>query len=49
MKKCQYCKDFKDEEKDMEIAQLLVGSSYYDYECPLNYCPSCGKEIRDEK
>ena len=45
---CQYCKDFKEEKFPIEISELRIEGSYYNYHCPINYCPNCGKPIYDK-
>lgn len=40
---CKYCKDFNEEKSEMQIYEIYVEESYYIYECPIRYCPNCGK------
>ena len=50
MKKCKYCKDFNEEKEDIQITQLEIGTDgYYNYECPIKYCPNCGMMLRKYK
>lgn len=46
MNKCKYCKDLNDEKSDMEISQIVINGSYYDYEVPIKFCPNCGKVLK---
>jgi len=48
--KCKYCKDFNEEKEDMQITQLEIGTDgYYNYECPIKYCPNCGTILEKYK
>jgi rubrerythrin len=41
---CKYCKDFNEEKNDMEIYEIdIIGVGYFFYDCPIRYCPACGK------
>lgn len=47
---CKYCKEFIEEitrtyqKQKISIVEICVGyDGYYKYECPINYCPNCGK------
>jgi len=43
---CKYCKDFNEEKEEMNMSQLEISGSYYNYECPINFCPNCGLKIK---
>lgn len=46
MKECKYCKDFNEESEEIRIEQIQVSTlGYYNYDCPIKYCPSCGKVL----
>lgn len=46
MAKCTHCDDFNDEPKYIEMSQILIDSvGFYNYSCPINFCPNCGKEL----
>lgn len=46
VKKCVYCDDFNDETKDIEMSQIRIeGVGFYNYECPIKFCPNCGNEL----
>ena len=48
--KCKYCKDFNEEKEDMQIVKLEIGTDgYYNYECPIKYCPNCGMILEKYK
>jgi len=49
MKLCKHCKNFAEEEKKMEMTQLQIMTSFYNYDCPINYCPNCGNNIKEIK
>lgn len=49
MAKCNYCKEFNREKKDIEITDIRIGGIFYNYNCPLKYCPSCGKLLSKYK
>ena len=42
-KECEFCKDLEDE-TNVEITEIKIRSvGYYGWNCPVNYCPACGK------
>lgn len=43
---CKYCKELNEEDTIVEIREVEIkphGCFYW--ECPIKYCPNCGKEI----
>lgn len=47
---CKYCSDFNEEKEEMEVSQIYLSSSaYFNYECPIIYCPNCGKKLNKYK
>lgn len=46
MKHCEYCKDLNEEKEDIEISELFIQHSYYEYYMPIIYCPVCGKKLK---
>lgn len=50
MANCSYCKDFNEEKEEIGITELRLGNDgYYNYECPIKYCPNCGKILNRYK
>ncbi len=43
MEECEYCKDFNEESGHMEITEIAIKGTYFFYDCPIRYCPNCGK------
>jgi hypothetical protein len=47
MDKCKYCKDFNEEQESIDIHTIrLESSGYYNYDCPIRYCPYCGTILK---
>lgn len=49
MKKCKYCKDFNEEKHDITIDEIRIQGSYFHYNCPIKFCPSCGTILKKYK
>lgn len=51
MEYCKYCKDFNEEKEIMEICQIYISAiqGYFNYNCPVKYCPFCGKILNRYK
>lgn len=48
--RCRFCSDFNEENEDMTIEQIKIGEDgYFNYECPMKYCPNCGKILNKYK
>jgi hypothetical protein len=43
---CKYCKDFNNEKEKIQISQITIKGLYYNYDCPIKFCPNCGIELR---
>jgi Fe-S cluster assembly iron-binding protein IscA len=47
---CQYCKDLNNEKEKMKFVEIYIQrAGCYDYECPIKYCPNCGKILNRYK
>lgn len=49
MADCKYCKEFNEEKKEITIDEIMIGTTYYIYECPIKYCPNCGTILNKYK
>ena len=51
---CDRCRDLiEDRTKHpytiIEITEIRADGSYYNWFCPIHYCPQCGKKIEVKK
>lgn len=41
--KCKSCKEFNEESEVITITEVRVQGKYYNYQCQIKHCPSCGE------
>lgn len=46
MNKCVYCEELNEEKWSIEITELKIQSSYYNWNCEIRHCPYCGKLLK---
>ena len=49
MAECEHCKDFNQEKENIKVTDINVGGTFYNYDCPIIYCPNCGKLLNKYK
>lgn len=43
MNGCPYCKQLNEEKYPIEITEIRIQGSYYNWNCHIHYCPYCGE------
>lgn len=45
---CQFCRELDKEKTEIHIKAIYIygDAGYYNWSCPIRYCPYCGKKLK---